>query len=376
MPPWGPVSSASTSPGAAQRGGRPRRRRGTWRPDWVQTISVSGVSAASSWTSARPRSVQSIRSGKSTSRSDRSGVSLSNTRAKPQTAAPTIRRSGADGSLIGGIVLARPAAPRSLRSTAASVGGPRLSARGGNIAMRRAARSIGSSPSSATSTAISPTSAVSFEAAPGTAVAVGERGRIELPDPVSAAARAVRGNRDCRSDRSTISVIGRGASPASGRLSGIGGRRRGRGARPQKTELGQGPTAHRGGAGSIKPGDRQLDSPILAGAERRTACASRSGAAPPFGRAAEHQVPQRVRVRLDRDQQTAWSQQIAQRGERLCIEPQTGTGMRRKDHDRSGPLPRGSVPSLGAQHATLAPGVAETTGPSRATCSASVAAAT
>ena len=82
-PPGRSLLSPSRSPGSAQRGGRPRRRRSTCRPVGVQTISVSGVAAPISRSSRSAISVPPSPGGMSTSFSDSRGISLTSVRRKP-----------------------------------------------------------------------------------------------------------------------------------------------------------------------------------------------------------------------------------------------------------------------------------------------------
>ncbi len=277
---------------------RPRSRR----------FRFPALAAASSRASARPRSVPSAVGGKSTSRSDRSGVSLISTRAKPQTAAPTTPTG------IG--------VPPSAKSLGAACCAPVVTihsgirlraaaaASDGNSAIKRAACSVGSSPSSATSTAISPTAAVSFEASSGAAASsANAAGSISLTRcPARSSCSRRPGSRQDGRDQRDRQM--RRASPASGWRSAWNCRSLG--ARPQNTELGHGPPATASGAGRIEPGDRQLDAPIPAGSAAANSPAPHRRRCHHSEHAAEHQIPQRVRLRLDGDQQPARRQQIAQ----------------------------------------------------------------
>ena len=131
--------------------------------------------------------------------------------------------------------------------------------------------------------------------------------------------------------------------------------RRSLGARPQNTEFGHGPPATASGTGRIEPGDRELAAPLLAGAQRRTRRRSLAPL-PPFGIAAEDQIPQRVRLRLDGEQQPARGQQIAQARPAppvsSCSRAQACTA--RMMSNRLSP--RSSAGSRGDQQPALAPG--------------------
>ena len=88
-PPGWRLPSVRRSEGSANRGGRPRRTRSTWRPSGDQTISSTVLDADNSVAICRARSFAARAAGKSSRRSESRGISLASTRAKLQIAPQT-----------------------------------------------------------------------------------------------------------------------------------------------------------------------------------------------------------------------------------------------------------------------------------------------
>ena len=246
-------------------------------------------------------------------------------------------------------------------------------ASGGKIAMQARRLSVGSSPSWPRAPR-SGRSAVSFEAAPSTHArdggTAGECGRIDLADPMTGASSCSR-NPGLWPSGLAISAIGSGAAPSPlscGKCAvGVGDRRA-----PPEDRGRPRPAAHDPGAGSIEPGNRQLDAPILAGAQRKMAGA-RPGASPPFGNRPECTIHSGFG-----SGSTAMSRPPGASSRAAPTMPRSSRSraQRRASRElyRTG-RHRESRP-FRPQHAALAPGVAETMNPSRAARSASVQVAT